>query len=131
LLAIVVLLGTTTLLYLYIEVERRIADGRIAFARARQIFLLGVLQATAIGVLLTGLIGNFMAARAWPGGEVHVAMETLRAASPPFVGQLPVVLGIEPVYAFPSAVFMMAFMSFFIGTFLQLMWEDIPITEPL
>jgi len=28
-------------------------------------------------------------------------------------------------------VFMMAFMSFFIGTFLQLMWEDLPITEPL
>jgi hypothetical protein len=25
----------------------------------------------------------------------------------------------------------MTFMSFFIGTFLQLMWEDIPITEPL
>jgi hypothetical protein len=25
----------------------------------------------------------------------------------------------------------MTFLSFFIGTFLQLMWEDIPITEPL
>jgi hypothetical protein len=131
LLTIVALLGTTTLLYLYIEVERRIADGRIAFARARQIFLLGVLQATAIGVLLTGMIGNFMAARVWPGGGAHVAMEELRSAAPPFVGQMPVVLGIEPFYAYPSAIFMMAFMSFFIGTFLQLMWEDIPITEPL
>jgi hypothetical protein len=131
LLTIVALLGTTTLLYLYIEVERRIDDSLVAFARARQIFLLGVLQATAIGVLLTGMIGNFMAARAWPGGSIDVTMETLRAESQPFVGQLPVVLGIEPFYAFPSAIFMMAFMSFFIGTFLQLMWEDIPITEPL
>jgi hypothetical protein len=26
---------------------------------------------------------------------------------------------------------MMTFLSFFIGTFLQLMWEDIPITQPL
>ena len=40
-------------------------------------------------------------------------------------------VGIEPFYAFPSAIFVMTFMSFFIGTFLQLMWEDIPITEPL
>ena len=40
-------------------------------------------------------------------------------------------LGIEPFYVFPSAVFVMTFMSFFIGTFLQLMWEDMPITEPL
>jgi hypothetical protein len=131
LLTIVALLGTTTLLYLYIEVERRIDDSRVAFARARQIFLLGVLQATAIGVLLTGMIGNFMAARVWPGGDADVAMETLRSGSEPFIGQLPVVLGIDPFYAFPSAIFMMAFMSFFIGTFLQLMWEDIPITEPL
>ena len=131
LLTIVALLGTTTLLYLYIEVERRIEDGRVAFARARQIFLLGVLQATAIGVLLTGMIGDFMATRVWAGGGVNVPMEALRAASEPFIGQLPVVLGIGPFYAFPSAIFMMAFMSFFIGTFLQLMWEDIPITEPL
>jgi hypothetical protein len=38
---------------------------------------------------------------------------------------------VEPFYTFPAAVFVMAFFSFFIGTFLQLMWEDIPITEPL
>jgi hypothetical protein len=25
----------------------------------------------------------------------------------------------------------MMFLSFFIGTFLQLLWEDLPITEPL
>jgi hypothetical protein len=128
---IVALLGTTTMLYLYIEVVRRLGENREAFARARQIFLLGLLQATGIGVLLTGMIGHFMAARAWPGGGADASIEGLRAAAVPFVGQLPLVLGIAPYYVFPSAVFMMAFMSFFIGTFLQLMWEDIPITEPL
>jgi hypothetical protein len=25
----------------------------------------------------------------------------------------------------------MSFLAFFIGTFLQLLWEDLPITEPL
>ncbi len=128
---IVALLGSTTLLYLYIEVQRRIGDSQVAFARARQIFLLGVLQAAGIGVLLTGMLGRLMAARNWPGGGVDVPVGDLRSAAEPFIGQLPVVLGIDPFYAFPSAVFMMAFMSFFIGTFLQLMWEDIPITEPL
>jgi len=128
---IVVMLGSTTLLYLYIEVQRRLGDTEVAFARARQIFLLGVLQAAGIGVLLTGMVGRFMAARNWPGGGADVAVEDLRAAAEPFIGHLPVVLGIEPFYAYPSAVFMMAFMSFFIGTFLQLMWEDLPITEPL
>lgn len=128
---IVVMLGSTTLLYLYIEVQRRLGDTNLAFARARQIFLLGVLQAAGIGVLLTGMVGRFMAARNWPGGGPDVSVEALREAASPFVGQLPVVLGVEPFYAYPSAVFMMAFMSFFIGTFLQLMWEDLPITEPL
>jgi len=128
---IVALLGTTTMLYLYIEVQRRLGENQEAFARARQIFLLGLLQATGIGVLLTGMIGHFMAARAWPGGSADTSIEAMRAAAAPFIGQLPLVLGIAPYYAFPSAVFMMSFMSFFIGTFLQLMWEDIPITEPL
>jgi hypothetical protein len=128
---IVLMLGSTTLLYLYIEVQRRLGDVQLAFSRARQIFLLGVVQAAGIGVLLTGMVGRFMAARNWPGGGEDVPVEALRQAAHPFIGQLPVVLGVDPLYAFPSAVFMMAFMSFFIGTFLQLMWEDLPITEPL
>lgn len=131
LLSIVIVLGSTNLLYLYIEVQRRLGDTDLAFARARQIFLLGVLQAAGIGLIFTGLIGRFMAARNWhPGGE-SMTIEAVRDALPPFIGQLPSVLGIDPFYTFPSAVFMMTFMSFFIGTFLQLMWEDLPITEPL
>ncbi|MEM7410096.1 MAG: hypothetical protein AAF430_07685 [Myxococcota bacterium] len=131
LLLIVVLLGTTTLLYIYIEVQRRLGESQAAIARARQIFLLGVLQASGIGVILTGVIGRFMAARNWQGGDAEMSVESLRAAADPFIGQLPVALGVEPLYVFPSAVMMMAFMSFFIGTFLQLMWEELPITEPL
>ena len=41
------------------------------------------------------------------------------------------ITGIDPFFAFPSADFLMTFLSFFIGTFLQLMWEELPITEPL
>jgi hypothetical protein len=134
LLMIVILLGFATLLYLYIEVQRRLGDSRVAFARARQIFLLGLLQAAGIGLILTGLVGHFMAMRNWPGGGQNLAelpMEVLLKGVGSFVGELPVALGINPFYAFPSAVFLMTFMSFFIGTFLQLMWEELPITEPL
>lgn len=128
---IALLLGFTTLLYLYVEVQRRLGATDQAFARARQIFLLGVLQSFGIGLILTGLIGRFMVLRNWSPQHGAESIEALRAHLPPFVGQLPEVVGIDPFYAFPSAIFVMTFMSFFIGTFLQLMWEDIPITEPL
>ena len=58
-------------------------------------------------------------------------VQALKEGFPDFVGNLPHIVGIEPFFVFPAAVFVMAPMSFFIGTFLQLMWEDIPITEPL
>jgi hypothetical protein len=129
--SITLILGSATLLYLYIEVQYRLGDTTISFARARQIFLLGVLQASGIGLLFTGLVGSFMATRNWSGGDELASVEALRQALSPFMGELPRIVGFEPFYTFPAAVFVMTFMSFFIGTFLQLMWEDIPITEPL
>jgi hypothetical protein len=124
------LMGTTTLLYLYVEVKSRIRDPREAFARARRIFLLGVLQAEALGLTVTSLLGGFMAVRTWSeNGALSLAQ--LRDATPPFIGELPRIMGIEPFYVYPTAVLMMTFLSLFIGTFLQLLWEDLPITEPL
>jgi hypothetical protein len=129
--SIVVLLGSVTLLYLYVEVQRRLGDTTIAFGRARQIFLLGLLQAAGIGLIFTGLVGRFMALRNWSPDPGIDTVPSMQLVLPPFVGQLPRIVGVEPFYTFPAAVFMMAFMAYFIGTFLQLMWEDLPITEPL
>jgi hypothetical protein len=128
---IAVVVGLVTLLYLYVEVQRRLGDTRVAFERATQIFLLGLLQSASIGLVLTSMIGPYMASRSWGSAEGMQPIESLRQTLPPFVGELPLVLGIEPLFVFPSAIFVMAFMSFFIGTFLQLLWEDLPITEPL
>jgi hypothetical protein len=128
---VAVLMGFMTLLYLYIEVHGRLGDPNLAFARARQIFFLGVLQAFGIGLIITGLVGGFMTSRnrgdIATGGDLELLADSL----PPFIGQLPQIIGFEPFYTFPPAIFVMTFLSFFIGTFLQLMWEDIPITEPL
>lgn len=126
------LLGFLTLLYIYVEVQRRLVDVDLAFRRARQIFLLGVLQAFCSGLVISGLTGGMMASRNWsPAGAAPLPVGELRAILPPFVGELPMIVGSEPFLIYPAAVFSMTFLSFFIGTFLQLLWEDIPITEPL
>jgi len=129
--SVVLLIGLVTLLYIYVEVARRIPDTTVAFARARGIFLLGVVEAFCVGVVMTSLVGPFMVARNWspPSGEVTI--DVLRESMSPMIGQLPHIVGIAPVFVFPSALLLMTFLSFFIGIFLQLMWEELPITEPL
>jgi len=124
-------LGITTLLYIYVEVQRRLGPTATAMSRARGIFLLGVLEAFGVGVVMTSLVGPFMVSRNWSPGDESMPIEALREMLPPLFGQLPAIIGVEPFYVFPSAVFIMTFLSFFIGIFLQLMWEDLPITEPL
>jgi hypothetical protein len=126
----VALMGTTTLLYLYVEVKSRIRDPREAFARARRLFLLGILQAEALGLILTSLLGAYMVARTW-GEDGVISIAGLREVTPTFIGELPRIMGIEPFYVYPTAVLLMTFFSLFVGTFLQLLWEDLPITEPL
>ncbi|MAE94799.1 MAG: hypothetical protein CL910_09080 [Deltaproteobacteria bacterium] len=130
-LATIAMLGSVTLLYLYVEVQRRIGDPTESFARARHVFLLGLVEAAGFGLIVTSLLGPLMAARNW-GPEVGgTSIERLPGVLEPFLGQLPSILGFGPFYAFPTAVLLMSFMAFFIGTFLQLLWEELPITEPL
>ena len=131
LVAVVLMLGLVTLLYIYVEIARRIADRAVAFARARSLFLLGVLEAFGVGIVMTGLVGPFMATRNWSPDTGEVGIDQLREQMPTMIGELPYVVGFQPLYAFPSALLLMTFLSFFIGIFLQLMWEELPITEPL
>jgi len=128
--AVALLLGLTTLLYLYVEVQRRLGESPAAFARARALFLLGLLQAFVFGLLATSLIGRFMATRAFMD-ESGLPFDALVAEIPRFAGELPRVMGFEPLLVFPTTVILMTVLSIFIGTFLQLLWEDLPITDPL
>jgi len=129
--AAVLMMGSATLLYLYVEVHSRLGNPSLAFARARDIFLLGLIEAAGLGLLVTALLGPLMALRNWGPLPTPETLEGLRALLPAFLGELPRVMGIGPLWAFPSAVLLMSFLAFFIGTFLQLLWEDLPITEPL
>lgn len=129
--AVSLFLGLVTLLYIYVEVQQRIDNRDVAFARARAIFLFGTLQAMSIGVVMTNLVGPFMTERNWAGAALETAGQLGAASYAPVIGQLPRIVGVEPLMAFPSAALVMTFLSFFIGVFLQLMWEELPITEPL
>ena len=126
-----VLLGLVTLLYIYVEVQRRLGDTEVAFRRARGIFLLGVFQALGAGMVIISLVGRIMVSRNWSPDGSEISVEQLRDGLEPMIGQLPYIVGVDPFFVFPSAVVMMTFLSFFIGVFLQLLWEELPITEPL
>jgi hypothetical protein len=130
LLAVVVMLGFAILLYLYVEVHSRLGDARRAFSRAVDIFLLGMIESVGLGLIVTSLLGPLMAGRNWGLGGAFALAEA-RASLHPFLGEMPFVMGVDPFWVFPSAVLLMSFLAFFIGTFLQLLWEDLPITEPL
>ena len=80
---------------------------------------------------MTSLLGRLMAGRNWAARAGGRAESRRCAALEPFVGYLPRILGVEPFAAFPTAVLLMTFLAFFIGTFLQLLWEELPITEPM
>lgn len=131
LVAVAGLLGLATLLYIHVEVQRRIGDPQESFARAQRIFLLGLVEAAGFGIVVTSLLGPLMAVRNWGPQVGPGSIELLGSARIVFLGELPKIIGIPPFVAFPSAVLLMSFLAFFIGTFLQLLWEDIPITEPL
>jgi hypothetical protein len=133
---VVVMLGAPTLIYLYVEIQRKLGDQTLAFRRATEVFLLGLLQSAAFGLVATSLLGGLMATRNWGspalrGQLEHVSTGALRDHLEPVIGLLPRILGVEPFAAFPTAVLLMTFLAFFIGTFLQLLWEDLPITEPM
>jgi len=124
-------IGLVTLLYIYVEVQRRLGSPDLAFYRARGLFLLGVVQATVVGIAMTSLVGPFMVSRNWSPGSIELDVEALRPGLEPMVAALPPIVGMDPFYGFPPVLLIMTFLSFFIGVFLQLMWEELPITEPL
>ena len=102
--AVVALLGLVTLLYIYVEIARRIPGHVGGLARARSIFMLGVVQAFGVGVVMTTLVGQYMVVRNWSPASGEVGLEALRETLPAMIGNLPHVVGISPVFAFPSAI---------------------------
>ena len=79
---------------------------------------------------MTSLLGPLMAVRNWGLGQASALVEALRRPRT-LRRRAAAHDGRRAFWAFPTAVLLMSFLAFFIGTFLQLLWEDLPITEPL
>ena len=124
------MLGFAILLYLYVEVHSRLGDPRRAFGRALDIFLLGLIESAGLGLLVTSLLGPLMAGRNWGLGQASGLAET-REMLAPSSASCRACSASSRSGCSRRRVLLMSVLAFFIGTFLQLLWEDLPITEPL
>ena len=89
-LIVITLLGSTTLLYLYVEVQRRLGEtDRGVRARARHLPARDRRGLRASGSWSRACSGRFMAVRNWGRPVWKPRCRRLREALPPFAGQLP------------------------------------------
>jgi len=99
--------------YLFNEVKNILSDSRIAFTRALRIFLIGILESFSLGIIILDLIAK------------------------PFIESLDNKLELHFIYGlfgghiYPKILLIFFPLALFIGIFVQIIWEDKPITHPL
>ena len=96
--------------YLSIEVQNTVRDKLVGIIRASRVFSTGVLESFAIGMVALDLITPAFL----PDG---VPADVLQ---PAFVGSI-----------YPRILCVYSPLALLIGIFVQIIWEDKPITEPL
>jgi len=104
--AIIVLAVAFAFFFLLNEVRQTIRHPGVALTRSALILCMGIFYALVIGVVLSDLFGRGMAPAADPG-------------IPGLFGRL-----------FPRFIILSAPLALLIGIFVQIIWEDKPITEP-
>jgi hypothetical protein len=101
--------------YLYIEISRISVNKRKTIWRAFCILSIGLLEALLVGFILCPLISIYFSPT-----TLSIEEEVIK-------------LAIEPVncLGYPQAFFLFFPLAMFIGIFIQIIWEDKPITHPL
>jgi len=99
-------------IYLFVEVSNIVLDKRLAFNRASLLLVLGLVESLVIGLVASDLFAEKLLQN-----SVLVTSKL----------EIPTILG--TVYV--DAVSLYFPMALFIGIFIQILWEDKPITEPL
>ena len=112
-----------TFLYLVIETRHRLGDMRLAMARALDLLLMGLVQALAIGLVTCNLVAGVMFERF----DWDLATPSL-GQMPTTVGETVATLGLT---TYPVVLLVFTCGSLFIGIFLQLLWEEKQLTEPV
>lgn len=103
---IIVLATAFAFFFLLNEVRQTIRNSSVALMRSALIWLMGIFQALVIGLVLSDLFGSGMSPAANSG-------------MPGIFGNL-----------YPRFILISAPLALLIGIFVQIIWEDKPITEP-
>ncbi len=109
----------TSLIYLFIEVNNLVKKPWLAFRRALSLFLLGVTESFIIGLILFDLFANGMTNGLMSDLGIN-ADKIVEIRIDGFFGRI-----------YPLPLILYASLALVIGIFVQIIWEDKPITEPL
>ena len=106
----------TSLIYLFIEVNNLVKKPWLAFRRVLSIFLLGAAESFIIGLILFDLFADGMTR----GLVANLGIDADKIRIDGLFGRI-----------YPLPLILYASLALVIGIFVQIIWEDKPITEPL
>jgi len=99
-----------SLYYIFIEIHNTVKDKWISLGRALRVFSTGLLESFVIGIVVSDLI--------------------TRAFRPSLVTNIHTVPGLFG-YIYPKLLYLYFPLALLIGIFVQIIWEEKPITHPL
>jgi hypothetical protein len=115
-LAIIIIALDASFIYLFIEVNNRIKNPKLALLRALSLFFLGATESFIIGLILFDLFADGMTSELM--SKLGIDADKIRIKG--IVGHI-----------YPLPLILYASLALVIGIFVQIIWEDKPITEPL
>ena len=96
--------------YLFVEVQNTVREKLVAAVRASRVFSMGVLESFLIGAIVQDLTAQAFLPEEIPGDVLQ----------PCLMGSI-----------YPKVLYVYFPLALLIGIFVQIIWEDKPITEPL
>lgn len=126
-------------IYLYVEVNNAIRDKNEAIKRANSVFLLGCIESLIVGLVFCSLFGQILIEKVvFVGKNINFTQEYFLFHLPKEI-HAPILLGILNAlgfknlvhFVYPPVILLYFPLALFIGIFVQIIWEDKPITEPL
>jgi len=123
---LIIVLGAS-FVYLHVEVNNTIRDRNAAYKRAFSVLILGCSESLIIGLVFCSLFGSiFLIDEGYTTGQfIHNLPKEIDA---------PVLFGLCKNwvhFVYPPVVLLYFPLALFIGIFVQILWEDKPITAPL
>jgi len=101
-------------MYLFVEIGN-INTKRRTFHRTMAVWVIGLMETTGVGLILCHLVSRYFSPESL--GLTDVRIDPVKL---PICGEM-----------YPQVLFLFAPLALFVGIFVQILWEDKPISEPL